>query len=503
MSSLAAVLAACAIAAATASAQPPAGFPHAKHAKVFPSCTGCHAGMVSGDAATIFPAASTCAGCHDGQQQYEGRALKAVRYTAGKVTPTNLAFSHVEHAKETKTSGSTRACVSCHQLPTDTAWMNVAGPRPTLCLACHEHAAPSHLADAANCRSCHVPLAKAASLTADRIGNFPKPASHDAKDFLAKHGPTDSTSVARCAICHTRESCARCHMNAGTTAQITALGSNPVVAQAIAGKPANYPVPASHAAADFASTHGASATANPASCANCHAQASCATCHLKAGARGVIAKLPVPPKGGAQGVQLRSKSDFALFAAVAFRAPSKSPARGRPDVWTVRVHDPGFAKNHRAAASSDKPTCAGCHQQVYCADCHDGVGRIKYHQADFVMGHAASAYGREQDCASCHNTQAFCATCHQNLGLASTGTSGGVQHNQSPNWLLDHGQAARLELPNCVSCHKQSDCIKCHSTTTWGVNPHGPNFNAERMAEKNTQICYYCHVSNPVGRVSR
>ena len=76
-------------------------------------------------------------------------------------------------------------------------------------------------------------------------------------------------------------------------------------------------------------------------------------------------------------------------------------------------------------------------------------------------------------------------------------------HNQSPNWLLDHGQAARLELPNCVSCHKQSDCIALPLDHEWGINPHGPNFNADRMAKKNTQICYYCHVTNPVNNRTR
>jgi predicted CXXCH cytochrome family protein len=501
---LAAAACALALAFAPVRAQQADSFPHSAHAKVFPSCTGCHAGIVSGDAKTTFPDPSTCQGCHDGQQRYEGRVLKAVTYKGGSYPATNLKFSHVEHAKETNTTASTRACVTCHQRPGDTAFMAVAGPAPALCLDCHEHAAPSHLADAAKCRTCHVPLAQATTLTAASITKFPKPASHDSKDFLLSHAPADSAALSRCAVCHTQESCARCHITTASAGAVAVLGSNPTVAVALAGKPANYPVPPSHAAADFQATHGKAARANPATCANCHAQSSCETCHLKAGAGGVIAKLPVPHAGGAQGVQLRSTSDFALFAAVAFRAPSKTAQRGRPDVWSVRVHDPGFAKNHRAVASTASPNCLGCHKQVYCADCHDGVGRLKYHTADYVQGHAASAYGREQDCAACHNSQAFCLSCHQKTGLAANGSMNGVMHNQSPNWLLQHGEAARLSLPNCISCHKQSDCIKCHSTTTWGINPHGPNFDANRMAKLNTQICYYCHVTNPVsGNLSR
>ena len=498
---LAAAFAACS--AGALRAQQNDTFPHQAHAKVFPACTGCHAGIATGDVATSFPDPATCNGCHDGQQQANGKTLRVVNWRAGKYAATNLDFSHVRHAKETNTTLNTTACVACHQIPGTTEFMAVAGPAPSLCLACHEHAAGTHLAEEAKCRSCHVPLAQATALTVAQIAGFPKPASHEGKEFIFSHQPSDSASVARCAVCHTQESCARCHMDATTNASIIALGSNAVVAQAVAGKGAYYPVPASHGANDFAATHGAAALKDGQSCAGCHAQASCKTCHLQKGAKGTVVKLPVPQAGGAQGVQLRSASDFALLTSVAFRAPAKNAPVAPPKAWAVRVHVPGFNRDHRAAAAGDSPNCASCHQQAYCADCHDGVGRIKYHPPDFVQGHGAQAYGREQDCGSCHNAQAFCLSCHQNLGLGSTGQGKMAVHNQSPNWLLDHGQAARLSLPNCVSCHKQSDCIACHATTTWGINPHGPNFNADLMANRNSQICYYCHTTNPVNNRTR
>ena len=426
-----------------------------------------------------------------------GKTLRAVHWTAAAYPASNLKFSHVEHAKETNTTLNTSACVTCHQAPGTTEFMAVAGPAPSLCLACHEHAASTHLAEEAKCRTCHIPLAEATALTAAQIGGFPRPASHDAPDFAQSHAPTAEAATARCAICHTRESCSGCHVDALDNAVIVSLGSNPKVTQ-LAGVGSVGGVPASHAAADFRTAHGAMALANIQRCSSCHAQASCKTCHLQKGARGTIAKLRDPKPGQPQGVQLRSVSDFALLSAVAFRAPSKNAPITPPKAWAVRVHAPGFSRDHRAAASGNSPNCQSCHQQVYCADCHDGVGRIKYHPPDFVQGHGAQAYGREQDCSSCHNAQAFCLSCHQNLGLGSTGQGKMAVHNQSPNWLLDHGQAARLSLPNCVSCHKQSDCIACHSTTSWGVNPHGPDFNAERMSNRNSQICYYCHTVNPV-----
>lgn len=492
-------------AAISARAQRPDSFPHLAHAKVFPACTGCHSGVVSGDVAALFPDPSTCSGCHDGMQNYEGRVLRRVAWRGARYRATNLAFSHTEHARETNTVGSTQACVTCHQRAGTVEWMAVAGAAPAACLACHEHAAPAHLADEANCRTCHVPLAQATALTAGEIAAFPQPASHEATDFLFAHAPAESAAVARCAVCHTQESCARCHIDPAATPSIAALGRNAAVALMLAGKGARYPVPATHAAADFTITHGAAARGDPATCSGCHAQASCKTCHLQIGARATIAKLPVAKPGGAQGVQLRSAPDlfFALLSAVAFRAPATTPGRVRPELWAVRVHTPGFARKHQASASSNAPNCGSCHQKSYCADCHDGAGKLRYHPADFVQGHGAQAYGREQDCAACHNTEAFCLTCHQNLGLGSTGIRNGAVHNQSANWLIDHGQAARLSLPNCVSCHKQADCIRCHSTLGWGVNPHGPNFDADRMSSANMQICYYCHVGNPVGKRTR
>src|ERR1019366_3642467 len=39
-------------------------FPHERHSPLFPSCTGCHEGIVTGEAVRARPAASQCAACH-------------------------------------------------------------------------------------------------------------------------------------------------------------------------------------------------------------------------------------------------------------------------------------------------------------------------------------------------------------------------------------------------------------------------------------------------------
>ena len=489
VTALGAVLAA----AGFARAQQADTFPHAAHTKVFPSCTGCHAGTVT-EGAPMSPDVASCNGCHDGKTTTDsGKVLRTVRFAGATPLASNLAYSHLLHAEKTNTLADTRACIKCHQMPNTTAWMSVGRAYPEACLACHEHEAPSHLASAASCGTCHVPLAQATALAPAQIAAFPKPESHSSPDFLATHAPADSASAARCAICHTQESCARCHMNAKSVASIQALGSNPAVAKAVAGKGGDYPKPASHDAVGFATMHADLANATNATCGNCHARASCQTCHLTLGAREAIGRLPNPKAGvGPQGVQLRRANQLQILYNVSFRS-----LEGAGKVTIVHVHPPDFMKSHNAAAASANANCQSCHVQRYCADCHDGVGRVKYHTPNWLQGHAAAAYGREQDCASCHNNEAFCVSCHVSTGIGATGTRNGATHNQSPNWLVDHGQAARYELQNCASCHKQSDCIACHSTITWGVNPHGPDFNASLMATRNTYVCYYCHVGNP------
>jgi hypothetical protein len=166
----------------------------------------------------------------------------------------------------------------------------------------------------------------------------------------------------------------------------------------------------------------------------------------------------------------------------------------------VQVHPPGFATEHRAAASSRQTDCAGCHAQKFCSDCHDGEGGRRFHAVNFIQRHAVESYGRQQDCATCHNPEVFCRGCHETQGLQSTGRQGNAFHTAQPLWLLQHGRAARQELESCTTCHTQRDCLRCHSTLGRGVNPHGPGFDAERMAERNPRMCSICHVGDPLRR---
>lgn len=463
-------------------------FPHDKHDRLFPLCESCHAGIPAGNAATSMPSEASCRECHNGTD------VAAVTWQRPVPVVGLLRFSHPAHRSQVDSAG--RECSTCHATANATRRMDVGRALPASCLGCHTHRASEHLAPENRCSTCHVPLTAATGLTREAVSALPKPASHGSADFTVAHDPGATLAAASCAVCHARESCSRCHVNAATRPLITALGRDARVAALVANRPATYPVPADHRGATFALDHGRVATASAERCGACHARASCTTCHTGAGAAAVLARLPVPEAGGATGVELvRQALPVRTQPPLALVALRHDTVRTAP--VPVRVHLPGFRENHRASAASGALTCSGCHEQRFCSDCHAGENKRSYHAANFLQRHSADAWGRERDCASCHNAELFCRSCHQQSGLASKGRLDAAYHDAQPQWLLQHGRAARQGLQSCTTCHVQRDCMTCHSQVGWGVNPHGSNFPAERLSSRNATQCLLCHLKVP------
>lgn len=470
-------------------------FPHAQHARLFPLCTGCHAGATGGSEATLFPAKETCASCHDGKD------LATVDWTAPRPRASNVRFSHADHASTLADVGESADCARCHTAAGATTvratMKTVAGPQPQACIGCHAHQAPTHLAEGARCRTCHMPLAKAGKLDTTRIAALPKPAGHDSAGFVLAHGHGVDAKVAqgRCSICHTRESCERCHLNGSTVSAIAALDADARVALLASRKASAYPLPDDHRK-DWAARHGETARTDARSCGNCHAQPGCRSCHVGEGAQQRIAQLPMPlpgrlgalPVGPEKGsVLAKSAPDGAGVKTLAFAPPRKT-----------RAHPAGFADSHGPAAASGANSCTSCHAQSFCSSCHSGSSKPVFHPANFMLRHGGDAYGGSKNCGSCHNTESFCKSCHQGAGLTSKGRADVGFHNGQPMWLLQHGEAARKGLEGCTSCHKQQDCTRCHSASGgWGVNPHGSSFDASRMGDRNELVCARCHAATP------
>ncbi|MCU0648881.1 MAG: cytochrome c family protein [Gemmatimonadaceae bacterium] len=497
------------------------GFPHDKHAKVAPTCTGCHAGISTGEATLRFPTAASCAECHDGVQE------DSVTWRAREPRPTLLRFAHDTH--RVAVTDAPIACQGCHAAAPDTGWMRVHRAAPANCLSCHEHRATEHLAADNVCTDCHRTLTDAPAIPLARVADFPKPPSHEADDFISKHKPEGRAALASCATCHARESCARCHVNVQTLEQAQSLQPDARVRTIVANRPALYPIPETHDAADFDVSHGALATRITARCTNCHTQTSCRTCHLGSSGSAIIAKMPVASPGTAPGVKLElarpvgdarsalaRRTVNARVSAVPVSRAERSRAgptlgeriplsqlAARADTGTrrVTVHPIGFDIEHGGAAASGELRCEGCHEKRWCADCHGGEGRRRYHLPNFVARHAPEAYGAQRDCAQCHNAEVFCRSCHVQNGLGTRGRLDEAYHTAQLVWLLQHGRAARSSLESCTTCHTQRECMQCHSGLGLRVNPHGRDFKASRLATKNRDMCFTCHLTDPlVGR---
>jgi doubled CXXCH motif protein len=443
-------------------------FPHAEHAGLFPTCQSCHAGIAADDtAAFVSITPEECAACHDGGE------LPAVAWAGYERPESNLAFSHVTHAAELREEGTpAQDCVDCHATPGAEVRMAVQRPVAGTCLACHAPAAESHFDVAAiDCATCHRPLA-ATALASERIADLPQPDTHAREDFLFAHGAIAEAEGQDCSVCHARESCERCHLNADRLDPVAALPRDARVAALVVDRPGEWPVPPSHREPDWLARHGAQARASIEGCANCHGADGCAACHMGDGRPAVIARLPSTAPGRPAGVVL------------AGRLPAG--------------HSADFVANHGTAAALGTPDCASCHEDRQCQACHDGVGRPGFHPIDFVVRHAPEAFANDLECAACHSREGFCRECHQGLGLAATRSGSAAFHDAVPDWLLAHGAAARQDLEACTTCHQQGTCLRCHSAKAGlRVSPHGPGFDPDRVAGRSTQSCAICHFDLP------
>jgi hypothetical protein len=356
--------------------------------------------------------------------------------------------------------------------------MDVAGPQPQNCVRCHAHRSEAHISAGAKCLTCHQALASATSLSIDRISRFPQPSWHQADDFASEHGRVTTTMAASCAVCHARESCERCHANAERVSLIASLPRDGRVAAIVAGRSAQYLSPESHASREWQRDHGRAAVAPAASCANCHTQPSCQACHAGGTGSSRTAIRSLPGRGVRAGLGVS------------------------PDRVDRTIHPADIVTRHGPLAASGALDCAQCHSERTCTTCHSASDSRRFHQDNFVERHAVEVFAGGSDCQSCHNTERFCRDCHARTGIASDGRMNAAFHTGKANWVLSHGQAARTGMESCTSCHRQADCIRCHSAAGgWGVNPHGSGYQAGTRASSNAASCRWCHIGPlPRGR---
>ncbi len=173
-------------------------------------------------------------------------------------------------------------------------------------------------------------------------------------------------------------------------------------------------------------------------------------------------------------------------------------------------HEANFLRAHGQMAKSDAATCAACHEQTSCAECHaaatrpvkpdvqwpEKVGASFIHRGDFVSRHRIEARADPASCRKCHGS-ASCNACHLERGISPSGVADPHTNPHPAGWNagLVHGPAARQDIASCAACHDQgarSTCVSCHRS----VDPHPPGWarshNKTSDVAKNS-MCRTCH----------
>jgi hypothetical protein len=134
--------------------------------------------------------------------------------------------------------------------------------------------------------------------------------------------------------------------------------------------------------------------------------------------------------------QIGDKKEFNQGECHACHTEAETKAEGAPGRCEVchdnlhqvkpESHKGGWRFNHaaialengyngiiRAAAEKTEYSCGSCHNQWFCANCHNAGGKIGsfMHPRTFRASHVPLALADPAQCSSCH-TAGFCISCH-------------------------------------------------------------------------------------------
>jgi hypothetical protein len=205
---------------------------------------------------------------------------------------------------------------------------------------------------------------------------------------------------------------------------------------------------------------------------------------------------------------------------------SRPPSHDREDFVEA-----GHARLARVGPGPVAASCATCHAQNFCAECHvnapevaairalaadsrviarDSIAPPKSHlQRDFLEAHGDLAAGGARRCVTCH-TQESCLVCHvgtprvaQALTVASPARSrGAVTRRSRPvshgaDFSATHAASASASPQTCAACHARPQCLDCHVPNPADGSPgyHRPGFLATHpvQAYQRTASCSDCH----------
>lgn len=235
---------------------------------------------------------------------------------------------------------------------------------------------------------------------------------------------------------------------------------------------------------------GVAASSTPATCALCHSEQSaaldesphrrvaCYECHLPTGrwsfAEAKLDEIVSMYPKQLLGRGLRDAGD---------RISRSACVRCHADSLAGVISDNGLRISH-ADCSPPPDKCDGCH-----TDAAHGTAVRWRREADMDV------------CTACHSERdapLHCQACHSGKAPSDVQKAGNLKVTHGSDWERTHGMA---DLRTCITCHEQSDCVRCHGT----VIPHPESFLAThgdeallteaRCASCHTEqsMCNYCH----------
>jgi len=177
------------------------------------------------------------------------------------------------------------------------------------------------------------------------------------------------------------------------------------------------------------------------------------------------------------------------------------------------AHAPGFANDHKQEARQVDATCTACHDRSTCIACHQGITKpTEFHPGNYVLTHTVEAKRGTPDCSACHRAQSFCVGCHERSGVGLRGRTdfnsvdparafhpaGWASRVGGPN---RHSSEARRNVASCASCHREDDCLTCHSAELGSLraSPHPKGWRGSTRCRAldrgNRRMCLKCHVT--------
>jgi hypothetical protein len=126
-----------------------------------------------------------------------------------------------------------------------------------------------------------------------------------------------------------------------------------------------------------------------------------------------------------------------------------------------------FAPTHPQALEKGRPTCSDCHGTDQVKSTGKTFESFNHTQA-FISNHKMQANQDPQTCAACH-AQSFCADCHGGKTAMLPSTKlGNRPDRESPhrgNYLTLHRIEGKADPTSCFKCHGRSNnekCTACH-----------------------------------------